>query len=891
MDSPIIFDPNDQLLPEIEVFDPNDQLQSEIEVFNPEDILPSGDGSSPPVIIGVDTEYTALECGSLHILSYQFYLLTATGESTQGIVYTKSRRKSDRVSLNDFILDALEQAFQEGLIRHYPSTVYIATFFARADLAHFKEVFKGLKTTLQSSRRTIASLDSTSTYGIDAKSILSRHMNKASLAVYDPDILNNHRVNIRFYDVMLLVPNGRSLEDVGQMLGLSKLSIPEPYSITRMDEYLKADKQGFENYALRDAEIAAKYLDWFKGFANTQGLSRIPPTVGGMAVSLFRKGYVDEFSKDQLDDSFNQSEVVREFWPKEGDNKSLKPLTKRLKVPEATYGDFEQFAINCYHGGYNICFEMGPTEISSYNDFDIRSCYTTALLSVRPLDFSQLQFSRNPSDFEGDVLGLVYVAFKFPPDCQYPCLPVRSDNFGLIYPLEGNSHCTSHELALALRMGCELTIQHGLIIPWKSEHQIFGSFMREVREKRNSYTKGSLEERLWKELGNSLYGKTAQGLRAKTGFELDSGLSKKISKSAITHPYFAAYITGVARALLHELILSIPSNRTVISATTDGFLTDATRDEISLDGPVARLFTDWHAEIDPNAKSILELKHGAQQLVAMKTRGQLTAIPHADPVIEAVTAKAGVRVPKGFDGNMYTLDLYLNRQPGQKVDASHLISTRDQFTRESDLIMIEKEQRLSLEFDFKRDLVNPVMREVCGHQHIACNSVPFRTEAEQAKTRRMFDNWRKHNCLKTLDDFFRWEEYRLLSGLVARLTAKGMTSIRIQQGETLASVYARLFCRGYMQGCWGFPAAGSKRPVKHPELATVFEEAGVIMKTSTISQAKNRRLIEGELPFSPLLLPLIRQLLLLFPKFDPCCLIQDSDQPALRTALDTPPVA
>lgn len=874
MNSPVIFDLNDQLLPEIEV-------------FNPEDMLPSPDDSMPPVIIGVDTEYTALGNGSLHILSYQFYLITASGEHTSGIVYTQTANKSDRVRLNDFILDALEQAFQAGLIRCYPSQVYVATFFARADLAHFKEVFKDLKTTIQSTRRTIASLDSQSTYGLDAKTILSRHIDKAAIDVYDPDIFANRRVDIRFYDVMLLVPNGRSLEDVGRMLGLPKLSIPSPYSIERMDAYLKADRKGFEAYALRDAEIAAKYLQWFQAFANSEGLNRIPSTVGGMAVSLFRKGYINEFSSNQLDQSFNLKEVVREFWPKDTENKSLSPLTKRLKVPHTAYGDFEQLAINCYHGGYNICFEMGPTEVGNFNDFDIRSCYTTALISVRPLDFEQIHFTKESADFEGDVLGLAYVAFKFPDDCRYPCLPVRSDNFGLIYPLEGHSHCTSHEIALAQSMGAELTIKHGLIVPWKSDHRVFGTFMRQVREQRNSHEKGSLEERLWKELGNSLYGKTAQGLRAKTGFEMDTGMSKKIAKSAITHPFFAAYITGVARALLHELILSIPPSRTVISATTDGFLTDAVQDEISLDGPIARLFTEWHKEIDPTAKSILELKHGAQQLVAMKTRGQLTAIPHADPKIEPVTAKAGVRVPKDeTDGNGYVLNLYLERQPGQTVDASHLMSTRDQFTKESDLIMVEKEQRLSLEFDFKRDLINPVMREVCGHQHIACNSIPFRTETEQGKVRRMFDNWRKNNSLKTVDDFFSWQEYRLLSALVKRLASKQSGGIRIQKGDSLAMVYARLFCRGYMQGAWGFPPMGQRRPMKHPDLSSAFLEVDIEIKTGTISQAKNRPLIEGELPFSNLLIPVIRMLQKHFPDFDPCALIVPADHSKLREALE-----
>ncbi|HHO0940423.1 TPA: hypothetical protein ACRTTK_004521, partial [Aeromonas hydrophila] len=77
-----------------------------------------------------------------------------------------------------------------------------------------------------------------------------------------------------------------------------------------------------------------------------------------------------------------------------------------------------------------------------------------------------------------------------------------------------------------------------------------------VREKRQSYVKKSFEELLWKEIGNSLYGKLAQGLRGKSAFDTSSGLSKPIERSAITNAFFAAHTTGLIRAVLGKVRIS-----------------------------------------------------------------------------------------------------------------------------------------------------------------------------------------------------------------------------------------------------------------------------------------------------------------------------------------------
>jgi hypothetical protein len=52
----------------------------------------------------------------------------------------------------------------------------------------------------------------------------------------------------------------------------------------------------------------------------------------------------------------------------------------------------------------------------------------------------------------------------------------------------------------------------------------------------------------------------------------------------------ASHTTGFIRAVVSEILASAPSNRSVISVTTDGFLTDATEAELDLTGPVCSRF-------------------------------------------------------------------------------------------------------------------------------------------------------------------------------------------------------------------------------------------------------------------------------------------------------------
>ena len=135
---------------------------------------------------------------------------------------------------------------------------------------------------------------------------------------------------------------------------------------------------------------------------------------------------------------------------------------------------------------------------------------------------------------------------------------------------------------------------------------------------------------------------------------------------------------------------------------------------------------------------MLVRKHRIKQVIAMKTRGQLTAECFSGE--PELLAKAGVKPPcPAPEHNEYMLNLYLTREPGQMTDNSHLISTSEQWLTESDLIMLQKEKRLNLEFDWKRKLVNPRMVKVRDTEHIAFDSIPWESVEQGEQARTLFD--------------------------------------------------------------------------------------------------------------------------------------------------------
>ena len=743
--------------------------------------------------IGFDTEYVFNpETQQNDILSYQSYVVLPDNTGISNIIYPPDSQKKSRLSFKDFLCQTITPLLETGVITKWPGIINIYAHFIRADIASFANFWSDYKILLKGIRGTVSSFKNR--YGIDFNEQQERRV-KTEQIMFDKRTSPPRCSNVAFIDTLLITPGGMGLAECGELLGLPKLTIPAPYSITNMREYLLGDRAGFEAYALRDAEIAVRYALQVRNFcARELMIDRVPATIGAMAVSRFTKTLKENNMSPEV--CLGTHIKTRELWLTE--KQAFRTIKNPASVPSREL--FETFPINCYHGGRNECFMMGVTPSDHWYDYDLAGAYTTGLLDILTPDYGNIRLSKNPDDYCGHVMGFALVTFRFPESVPYPSLPVRTDQYGLFFPLSGESWATAPEIELALSLGAEMTIHNGIIVPWicdTSPHNsestsVFLPFVQQVRENRNRHIKGSLEEKFWKEIGNSLYGKLAQGLRAKTAFDTARGLNRSLPPSSVTQPFFAAHVTGFIRAVAGELMNALPSDSSVVSVTTDGFLTNCPLDKINMSGPLSSRFQSLCDIVDPGS-SMLTCKHEVSQLIAMKTRGQLTyrAI-QGKPVVHA---RAGVKPPADIprsDYNDYMVDLYLNRLPGQTLSRSTLISTREMWLSESDLVSREQDIRLNLEFDFKRQPVQPAMNE----GHLLMSSRPWDNMEEALQQRSLFDDWRQTHTLKTLADWDDWCDF-----LYCRTVFSDM---KLKVGSKRSDdILVRLFLRALTQCQWG----------------------------------------------------------------------------------------
>lgn len=816
-------------------------------------------------VIAMDTEYVESECGTYNrILSYQFAVLFK-GKLSTIILFPESTKKSGRLALDKCLVQAIEKAMEDEVLDKWPTDIILCAHWLSADLFNFSQAFDQLKTHVKGLRKTVASLDDV--YGLDLDKVMSRRIDKEPLQAYSKSG-NKKTLFITFYDTMLLSPNGSSLSSVGDLLSIPKIEIPEPYSISRMDEFLEAQPEKFAEYAITDSIISARHFERVSSFCqNTLGLNSVPFTIGGIAVKAFVNSLEDKRGYRGL---FGFEKVTKEVWPSD----RSKPLTITRDVPVTARMTLESYATQCYHGGRNESFIAGPSIIDTWRDYDVPSCYSAITLGLRELAYDQMYMTRELYDLFGDRCALAWVEFTFPSTCRFPSLAVRSE-YGLIFPLSGETHCTGHELEVAYNQGAEIIIKQAFVVPWLNDVRIFEPFMKWGRERRKSFVKGSFDEKLTKEMLNSCYGKLAQSLRPKNSFDIQAGYSKQLPTSTLTNPFFAAYTTGLARALLGEMLHSIPDDKVVVSVTTDGFLTNAELDEIDLNGVICRRFRDLYHRIDPSKGEVLELKHQAEQLIGAKTRAQYTVIESEG--FEPILAKGGVKVaPMVTDQSAYMVNKYLTRKPGDKVDGSYLTPNRMRFLEHKDLMLEKRSIYLNMEFDQKREMLSPVMVDVKGRQHIALETKPHKSLDEMLFTRLRFDRWRKSHVLKDFDDWCSWQD---------RLVMAESTShkdVRLKVDETSDTLMARLFLRFYAQEQGGM----SKKQITAKALAEWMTDIGYPTKATAVRSAKNAKLIEGAVPMTDLTTKLAHLIVSKFPDFEVETLFDPESRSSLREALN-----
>lgn len=803
-----------------------------------------GNKKAPPVesylLIGFDTEYQSIAAVDVTqvrrgaadaknvVLSYQYCvkLVEKAGDigrdlSVSGIVVPKD---GERLTFEDFIAFAVGAWLGEFPDQQAPANIYLVGHFTRADLPAFNAFAEIVQEHLTSIRNTLVSMGSPITI------MVGGHSQDDELAL---------KVQLR--DTVLLAPgNSKSLSAVGDILSMPKVRLhKDVYEEARlkanMAELRDSNWPLFRDYAIRDAEICVRYAERIMR-QNTSLLNdfRLPVTLTSFGTSLVIKGW--ERAGYDVNTLLGREIIAT--------NKYNKRLHRRIKVNQTV--DSEKvhwhipFVTESYHGGRNEQLIYGPAPRGDWRDLDLSSAYTTAMSLIHAPRWDELRHVTDISDIGMLDLAFACVDFEFPESVRFPTLPVRTEN-GILFPRKGRAYCGAPEIWLARELGAELSLQEAITVPTDTDQPIFSDFIRGCIQRRCQHQKGSFGDLFWKEIGNSTYGKTAQGLREKRVYDVRSDDMERLPPSRLTQPFFASFITSYTRAVLGEILNTFPTDVHVFSVTTDGFLATAADTHIAeaMTRPLASSFRDARFDLVGDDKA-LEVKHYVRQPIGWRTRGSATLIPGDDGKAGIVLQKGGIKTNELLgrqEENDFIVNLFLDRTPDQVVAYRTAIGLKDMIHSNTDFVQQDNARRLSMEYDWKRAPIDP--REVVFNfqgkncSHLSFDTRPIENVEEFRLLRETWDKYKTvSGCIKSLTDLLDFESYVQTQKLPAAI---GRYASKID-GDVHR--LRRDLCRAFKNEQAGFADVVARQKYSHPQFAAALEACGIPCSARDVENGK-----------------------------------------------------
>lgn len=458
-------------------------------------------------------------------------------------------------------------------------------------------------------------------------------INKSYVTISKP--LKIEGINVYVRDTMLLAPGSmKSLQSIGSLYeNLPKIDIDESYK-NNMELFLINEPDKFKEYAVRDALITMVHARYMEYFNNSLGGVGIPLTLSGLSTKFIKKFWSEnKYNGYQISNKYLLSDVSTSLTPK-----GLSVM-KDIGLKSTMY-------IASYRGGRNESFMYGY-EFSEklWFDYDLVSAYTTGMAALGTPDYLKGHKINNINGLSFYDLFNSYtvlnVDFEFKSDTKYPSIPVSIDENTTVYPLSGSAIITGLDYLSASNQDCKIVVKDGYRVPFVKEDdknknkmiKPFASCIKEIQRLRSLYEKGTIGNLLYKEIGNSLYGLTARGLNDKRKFDIKSQGMKRMIGNDLSNPLIASWITSFIRSVIGELLYYTNKlNGRVVSATTDGFITDIENlEDKILDLQIKekkarsllREYRNSRNYLNNNVEG-LEVKKSGKNILSWTTRGQLS---------------------------------------------------------------------------------------------------------------------------------------------------------------------------------------------------------------------------------------------------------------------------
>jgi len=528
------------------------------------------DSASRIMVVGFDTEYQQVTESENEVLSYQYAAAVLSDDRSVPLVWEDIviPPKGKLHSIADLLSVVASGAVEKNTAVVLPTKIYLVGHFTREDVLAFSE-FKD-ETTIERLRLDV---------------VRNTFLNMREVIPIDIETVDGkRRLSVAIRDTMLLAAGGKSLASVGELVGIPKVVLDaDPKEERRIKENMRRFRdrhwKRFREYAMTDARICREYT--IRIIRQNQGLTdefKLPITLSALGVTLLERFWAEQ-GQDVAVMSGREIKKLRSW-----DNAKGRYTTRRESVLIENLHDYENLLSECYHGGRNEQFQFGPLSHGQWVDYDLTSAYLTAMAMIGRADWSSIREIKDTKEllsYKPIDLAFARIEFEFGGAVKFPCLPVRTEN-GLVFPLKGTTCVPIAEIKLAQAMGAKVEMKRGLVIQADRSEATrpFLEFGRYCLEERKKAEKGSLENAFWKEIANSTYGKTAQGIKEKRVYDIRERKSRRLPPSRITNPAYAAFISGFCRATISEILDRLEPDTSVCSVTTDGFLSQSLPEDI-----------------------------------------------------------------------------------------------------------------------------------------------------------------------------------------------------------------------------------------------------------------------------------------------------------------------
>ncbi|UJH69396.1 hypothetical protein [Ornithinimicrobium sp. INDO-MA30-4] len=275
-----------------------------------------------------------------------------------------------------------------------------------------------------------------------------------------------------------------------------------------------------------------------------------------------------------------------------------------------------------------------------------------------------------------------------------------------------------------------------------------------------------MEEQTLKTGVNSIYGKTAQDVAEQRSWDARAQEMDNVGGSAVSSPYHAATTTSLVRAQLLATMNQLSENgRDVYSVTTDGFITDATVDEVAaldLYG-LEEVLGDARVALtgDP---SIWEIKHAQSDLVNFTTRGNVSLD------LGGVCAHNGLKAPKdivpdSIEDRELLLASVVSREGRVPNGYTRFPSFQELSRKEDrkDFLPSRIERSVSMDYDLKRQ---PVMSSMTPEmvplpdgsveEMATFATQPWDRVEDCLRARQIARDMAETGCLRTVSEWHDW---------------------------------------------------------------------------------------------------------------------------------------